>query len=511
MEIWHVARELGGVAEAGGVKDVVRGLADAAAEAGWRVAVVVPQYGFMPDQRAPVLHEVSVRSCDHDAPWRRRRERAVIRETRLGAVRVLLVDSERYRDKRSVYTYTEEDQLENEHKAIGTGHWDAHQMNLLLQRAALAAASRAADPPDLFHCHDGHAAFLPALLRRGPRRLRRTAALLTVHNAGDGYRQEVYGLRYAARLTGLPARLLRELRLGDAVEPILASGRFAVVNSVSEGYAMEIGRTPLGAALAAGGGTILGLENGIDTAAYDPRDPACSGLPFSFDPGRGELDGKRACRRHLLQSLAKGRCGRTVAFGSLRPSTGSPLVVHVGRLAAQKGSDRLAEGLGSLLARDADVVAVVLGRGERRYEQPLERLAAAGPFSGRMVFLRGFDTLLAQLLYAAGDLIAIPSEYEPCGLSDLYGQMMACLPVVRLVGGLIKVEDGVTGFGYRGPGGLAECLSRALTVLRGTPATFDRMRRMAFDRVLTRYSWTRVFQDRYGPLYRRLIAQARGR
>ena len=46
--VWHVTREYAGIAEAGGVKDVVSGLAEAQARAGGVPRVVMPLYGFMP-------------------------------------------------------------------------------------------------------------------------------------------------------------------------------------------------------------------------------------------------------------------------------------------------------------------------------------------------------------------------------------------------------------------------------------------------------------------------------
>ncbi len=122
-----------------------------------------------------------------------------------------------------------------------------------------------------------------------------------------------------------------------------------------------------------------------------------------------------------------------------------------------------------------------------------------------MVFLAGYDPQLAKLIYASGDFIVLPSEYEPCGLSDLYAQMMGNVPVVRLVGGLVKVEDGVTGLGYHHADGLAAAMRRALDMWAMEQPALARIRRDAFKRVLARYTWPRVFESGYLPLYQRVV------
>jgi starch synthase len=58
-----------------------------------------------------------------------------------------------------------------------------------------------------------------------------------------------------------------------------------------------------------------------------------------------------------------------------------------------------------------------------------------------------FDNELAHRLYGGGDLLLMPSQYEPCGLTQMRAQRYGALPVVRRVGGLSDtVEDQVTGF-----------------------------------------------------------------
>ncbi|HET6452327.1 MAG TPA: glycogen/starch synthase, partial [Spirochaetia bacterium] len=158
LSVWHVAREYAGLAEAGGVKDVVRGLAEAQARAGLAPVVVLPRYGFMRMEdlaRSPVA-SFTVSLPDHDRGNQFFPEPVQVQEALVAGVRLLLVESPRYSALRDVYTYTPEDERENHWKKKGTGHWDTHQLNVLLQRAVLETALALGSAPDVLHCHDGH-------------------------------------------------------------------------------------------------------------------------------------------------------------------------------------------------------------------------------------------------------------------------------------------------------------------------------------------------------------------
>jgi starch synthase len=504
QSVWHVGREYEGIAEAGGLKDVVRGLAEASLSHGIAATAILPYYGLVTlPAPATEISRLRVRVCDeqqrpvvHDV---------VVRETRLRGVRILLLDAPIFRSKRGVYVYTDEDQDENPARTGGTGHADAQQMNLVLQHAALALARL--ERPALIHCHDGHAGFLPAMARRLPRFRRRmsdTGFVLTIHNAGPGYRQEVTGLRYAHLLTHLGRRALSDGVLGDAIEPMLVGGAHAAVNTVSPAYAQEIMRQELGLAYEMAGVEVTGITNGIDPDGYDPRRPEKSGLPFAFDPEREELGGKALTKLDLLARIVRGRTGRARRHGTVSHATEVPLVTYVGRLTGQKGISHLCAALAELFAERKGFAVVVLGDGEKELEEKLAALAVSPDARGRMVFLNGYDAELAKLIYASGDFLVLPSEYEPCGLSDLYGQMLGNVPLVRLVGGLVKVEDGVTGLGYQQPDGLAPALRRALDLWAMDQPLLARMRRMAFKRVLASYTWPKVFEAGYLPLYERV-------
>lgn len=505
QSVWHVSREYDGVAEAGGLKDVVRGLAEAGLAHGISATVVLPRYGPVSLEASPVhVRRLRIRVCDPKG--RPVVHEAAFREAHVEGVRVLLVDAPIFRSKRGVYVYTDEDERENPERKHGTGHADVHEMNLVLQHAALALART--ERPSLIHCHDGHTAFLPAMARRlwGFRRpLAETGFVITIHNAGPGYRQEVYGPKHAQRLTHLGRRVLARGMVGHAIEPLLLGGLYSAVNTVSQPYVREIMGQELGLAYELAGVELAGITNGIDPERYDPRRPEKSGLPFAFDPARDELGGKALCKLELLGRVARRRSGDTRQFGSISRAAEIPLVTYVGRLAAQKGIAHLCGALSRLFVERRGFAVAVLGDGEQDLERMLADQALSRDAHGRMVFFSGYDQGLAKLIYASGDFLVLPSEYEPCGLSDLCGQMMGNLPIVRLVGGLAKVEDGVTGLGYQQRDGLAAAVRRALDMWAMEQPALAKIRRTAFQRVLAQYTWPKVFESGYLPLYDRMV------
>ena len=526
-QVWHVAREYDGIAEAGGLKDVVTGLAEALVRRGLPCTAVIPRYGFIDPaalgaSRLPLRFSLPMPVSPYSAemqeievePWTVER----------AGVRVVLLDCLHSRDKRSVYTFTEEDERETPAHRRGEGHWDVHQLNLLLQRGALSLAlalhEQGGEPlPAVFHCHDGHAAFLPTLLRELPpyrEAFAASRALLTIHNAGWGYHQEIYGLDFARRVTGLPFVILS--RGGEpgrpepaVVDPLLICPAYCPVNTVSEEYAREIisgeldGLTGgLGAGYRRRGYTLLGITNGIDPAGSDPRYPERSGLPFAFDPLKGELEGKHRCREALLRELASGAFPGLQVHGTLdEAAEGEPLFTFVGRLAGQKGVDILADAAARLLRGGAPLRFLLLGQGNADLERRLIGLAAEPGARGRLQLLLGYQPRAARAVFAAGDFFLVPSLFEPCGLTDLYAQLMGNLPVVHRVGGLTKVRDGETGFSYaeHSAAALAGAIERSLRVFREEPALLERMRRQAFREVHERHTWDQVLARGYLPLY----------
>lgn len=515
--IWMVSREYDGLAGAGGVKDVCRQLAESFARAGAQVRVVLPLYGFMDPVKLGFTLQPGHFAVDMHYVGKERREEVALWHQSAEAVDIYLVDSPRFREKGGVYTHTVAEEKENPFHQRGTGHFDYFAMNVLLQKAAIACIIKSGDRPEIIHCHDGHTALIPAMIREieGFRHyFDTTACVVTIHNAGLGYHQEVDDLPFARALTGLPQIVLYDHLLNGRFDPLLAAGTYAVLNTVSENYARELRETShdeltgwLGHRLVARGLILEGITNGINPADYDPKKGAAIGLAAPFDPFTGEFSGKQQCRRALIALLAENHSHgaglpHLVQTGTLRDQPEEPLFTFVGRLTSQKGVDKLVEALETLLLLDPLFQVLILGSGTSEIENSLVRLAAHPDNRDRVCILRGYDQDLAQQAYAAGDFFLVPSQFEPCGLTDFIAQLFGNLPVVRHTGGLVKVKNGETGFAYseHSSAALMGTMQKAITVFRSDPERITRMRRDAVRLIRDHYTWDKVI-ERYILLY----------
>ncbi|MDH3346976.1 MAG: glycogen/starch synthase [Desulfobulbaceae bacterium] len=526
-DIWMVTREYHGLAGAGGVKDVCRQLSEALVkEGGCDTRVVMPCYGFMDPVAfgfVPVIdpssskEEPLVFSVNMNYVGEERKEEIRVHIKKLNGVIVYLIDSDRFREKHGVYTYTLEEQQAKAQFKKGTGHYDYFAMNILLQKAALGLMVILNERPQVIHCHDGHTAVLPAMVREeeGYRHyFRDTGVVATIHNAGVGYHQEVEDLRFARAITGLPERIINGSLLGRTFDPFLSAAPYALLTTVSERYSLELQESEedvrtgwLGHTLLDRSVRINGITNGITPGDFDPSRPKKVGLKFGFDPSNGKLIGKQENKKELLRLLSsKSDLGPVERYGSLSRDVARPLFTFIGRLTSQKGVDVLLLSLKELMEEDPDFAFVMLGSGAAEYEEQFRMVAEDERFAGRCCILKGYSPELATQIYAAGDFFLIPSLYEPCGLTDYIAQLYGNLPIAHYVGGLVKVIDGKTGFTYQEhrPADLSKVIRRALETYRSSPEDIKTMQRQAVERIHKYHTWEKVM-GQYLDIYKRSI------
>jgi len=526
--VWLVSREYEGLAGAGGVKDVCRQLGEALVRnGGYTVRAVIPRYGFMDPvklgfrplflsgTRPGEICGYWFESCfevDMNYPHTERREQVGIWNKEINGVSVYLVEAWCYGEKLGVYTYTEEEEKKERWQRSGAGHFDYFAMNVLLQKVALELMILCGEQPWVIHCQDGHAAILPAMMREigGYRAyFRNTGAVVTIHNAGLGYHQEVADLEFARAITGLPEHVIDAAVLDGQFDPFLVAANYAVLNTVSENYARELQETMedsrtgwLGHTLIERGLLLRGVTNGIDPAAFDPVAPERLGLVAPFNIVQGDLAGKYECKKDLLGNTHYLRQWEKVEqFGVLTNDPEKPLFTFIGRLTEQKGVSVVLECMETFFMQQ-EVQLLILGSGDARMEEEIQNLCDHPSVNGRFCFLKGFDPKLANKVYAGGDFFLIPSWYEPCGLTDYMAQLLGNLPIVHHVGGLVKVLDGETGFAYKKNTvtALSEAMHRALTVFYNKPE-LHRMQQNAVETILNHHTWQHVMHA-YIDLYK---------
>jgi starch synthase len=280
--------------------------------------------------------------------------------------------------------------------------------------AAFVARAGAGDwRPHVLHAHDWQGGLAPTYLRQMGGG---ASTVFTVHNvafAGNadaglmttlrldpaGYTPE--GFEFYGRISTLKAGLVTADR----------------VTTVSPGYARELATPAFGMGLdgviRARGADVRGILNGIDEGLWNPRtDPH---IAARYDTPAGKAPNRRA----LIEEIG------------LDPDAPGPVVVAVSRLTEQKGFDLMAEALPALLSRGGQIA--LQGAGAPEMEARFSALGAAHP---RVAVRIGYDEAMAHRMIAGADAIVVPSRFEPCGLTQMYGLRYGTLPLVARTGGL---------------------------------------------------------------------------
>jgi len=161
---------------------------------------------------------------------------------------------------------------------------------------------------------------------------------------------------------------------------------------------------------------LYGILNGIDTEFFNPQTDKYLYYNYGIE---NAIEGKRKNKIELQKELG------------LKLDAQIPLLAYVGRLSEQKGIDLIAEVLPKLL--DMDVQVVILGTGDRYYE---ELIATFKELGNKIACVLRFDEELAHKIYAGSDIILIPSKFEPCGLIQMIAMRYGTVPVARETGGL---------------------------------------------------------------------------
>ncbi|XP_028549213.1 granule-bound starch synthase 1b, chloroplastic/amyloplastic [Dendrobium catenatum] len=171
-----------------------------------------------------------------------------------------------------------------------------------------------------------------------------------------------------------------------------------------------------------------GIVNGMDVNEWNPATDKYISANYDAET---VTEGK-AVNKEVLQAQV-----------GLPVDKNIPVIVFIGRLEEQKGSDILAEAI-PLFIED-NVQIIVLGTGKKKMEKQLEELEAKYPNKARGV--AKFNVPLAHQMLAGADLIVIPSRFEPCGLVQLQGMRYGVLPIGSSTGGLVDtIKEGITGF-----------------------------------------------------------------
>ena len=463
----------------GGLGDVVFGLTSALTEAGDDVRLILPAYRNL----CALPHAREVGRLPQTGA------RLLELELSDGQPRIGLVDLPAFFD-RAGNPYLGPDGNPWPDNAARFGAYCRAVAELALDRAGLGWQ------PDLVHCNDWQTGLVAPYLAQADKP---PASVFTIHNLAY---QGLFPYADFVPL-GLPAQAFTPQALEFYGQLSFIKGGIAYcdrITTVSPRYAQEI-RTPefgcgLDGLLEHRREALIGILNGIDTRTWNPAtDPH---LARRYDSSCLELkaENKAALKKQLGL-----------------PERAGPLVGMIGRLVTQKGIDLVISVLPALFERGLQLV--LLGEGERRFEQQLTSLARQYP--GRMAVRIGFDEGLAHRIDAGADLFLMPSRFEPCGLNQLYSLRYGTVPVVRSVGGLAdSVVDATdqniaqnrangVSFDRDNPESLLDAVDRALRLYGRS----EIWRRLQLAGLGEDWSWTRA-SAAYRSVYSEALKIAHG-
>jgi starch synthase len=424
MRVLFVASEGLPFSKTGGLADVVEALPKALVALGHEAAVVLPRYRGT-KATAEVMPSVTI-----PMGGTRLRFPAIADGTLLNGVRYYFVEDPVYFDREGLYGGSTGDYPDNPERYME------------FCRTAIEVAKQVW-PADVVHCHDWQTAMVPVLLRTSygdDPLVKDLPVVFSIHNMG--YHGQ-FG-REALADAGIPLELFHPGGIEFFGNVNFLKGGLVYsdyLSTVSRRYAQEI-QTPeygygLDGVVRTRSDRLVGILNGVDYTAWNPEKDKLIAAKYSAK----DLSGKQVCKQELLE-----------LFGLSQEHLSRPLIGIVSRFADQKGFDLIAERAHELMRED--LVLVVLGTGERKYEELFRALAGAYP--GRVGVKIAYDNTMAHKVEAGADMFLMPSRYEPSGLNQMYSLKYGTVPIVRATGGLddsiepFDLEHGTgTGFKFR--------------------------------------------------------------
>ncbi len=481
MNILFAASECVPFCKTGGLADVVGALTPVLKEQGNDVRVIMPLYSKISEQYKSKMQHV----VDFDVQLGWRKQYCGIESLEYKGVTFYFVDNKYYFGRDYVY---------------GLGGDECERFGFFC-RAVLNALPLVQFKPDVLHAHDWQSGMIPALLKIQYQHLpfyQDIKCVYTIHNLQY---QGIFAIEQMKDIFGLSD----EYFTSDKLEHF-TSGNFMKagivyadeITTVSPSYAEEIQTAYYGerldGLLRAKRAHLSGVLNGIDVDEYDPKKDAL--IPFSYSVD--DLEGKKQDKLALQKQLG------------LEENADVPIIGMVGRLSNQKGLDLIDYIIGELMQENIQLV--VLGMGDAKYFNLFSW--AEQHYPKRVAARFQMDHELAHRIYAGADIFLMPSQFEPCGLSQMIALRYGTVPVVRETGGLRdtvlayneanSAGNGFTFFNYNAHDML-------YTLRRALYFYFDR--KDVWSTLVTRgmsgdYSWTHSART-YLSLYENVLQQVK--
>ena len=345
--------------------------------------------------------------------------------------------------------------------------------------------------PDIIHANDWQTALIP--IYNNSKYHYDIKLIFTIHNIEY---QGQYDLKILPTVFDLPPEAGAYVEYEGCIN--LVKGAIETsdcVTTVSESYAKELED----AAFAHGLQDMIrknnwktrGILNGIDAEGYDPATDIAIAHNFTSTDFSGKVQDKLE-----LQRLA-----------GLREDAGVPVIAIISRLVAHKGLDLITKAMENIV-RNCEVQLVVLGKGDRKYEDYFIWLQ--NQYNGKVSAMITYNKDLSRKVYAGADMFLMPSKAEPCGLSQMIACRYGTVPIVRETGGLrdsivdcsYGEGNGFTFADYN-PDDMANAIYRAIDLYYNNPEGWDKLRKYIST---IDFSWAKS-ADKYDEMYSWLLGR----
>jgi starch synthase len=476
MYVVQIASECAPVIKAGGLGDVVYGLSKEIQNQGHCVELILPKYDCMRYDHIWGLHHAY---DGLQVPWNDSTINCTVHCGWVHGVLCFFIEP-----------HSDENYF---HRGIYYGAQDDAMRFAFFSKAALEFLMVSGKRPDVLHCHDWQTGLIPVMLYEmyAYHGMEHQRICYTIHNFKH---QGVVGVD-ALKATGLnrPEYYFQYDRIRDNFNPFAINCMKAgityanYVNTVSPHHAWEARHLNeiscgLGHTLDTYQGKFGGILNGIDYDMWNPADDQYLPEPYAATDFDGKLAAKKALRERLL----------------LADDPQKPIVAFIGRLDDQKGVHLVHHAMYYALNRGAQFV--LLGSATEKaindkFRHEKEHLNENPDCHLEL----GFNEELSHLIYAGADMIVIPSNFEPCGLTQVIGLRYGVVPVVRGVGGLVNTVFDWDYDQVKKPGdrngfvfyesdtiGLESALGRAIDLYTLEPELF---KKLAIQGMECDYSW----------------------
>jgi len=477
VNIVFAISEVEGLVKTGGLADVGRALSIALANQGHQVSVFLPYYSA--EKSLGILDSAQTIEIAEPLFSQSRVYNFSLLKAKWHGVDLYLVDYPEYFEREGLYGDAYHAYEDNGERFSFFSGAILHSLFHLKIQA------------DIIHCHDWHTGVLPFLLHHNPDPFfANTRSVITIHNAAF---QGVVALENIPFLRHHPAVL--EQVHGGYINMLQMGIEFAhKITTVSPNYATELltdlGSHGLHACLDKRKQDLMGILNGCDYTAWNPKTDVYLDQHFDAD----SLALKADCKSDLQHCF------------NLPQGKRIPLIGMVCRLTNQKGFSYLLPVLDQLLQHNVQLV--IAGTGDPAVCMELNTHAEKYP--DRFAFFNGFSEEMAHKIEAGSDFFLMPSQFEPCGLNQMYSLAYGTLPIVRGIGGLKDTvvdlhEDpaNATGLVFYEPSGsaLISCIRRALLFYHEFPEV---MVETQIRGMQTKFTWETSMRS-YESLYQSLM------